>query len=191
MSNDTKDVKLEFNNAYKGFFHLLWTDKRIPKQINTLLETVNPSNLLELGCGLGYFSEFVESQGIKTTGIDFSSVAIENAKKRLEKNINKPTLLEGDVTNLQFDDNQFDCILDIGCFHSLDENNEKKYIIEAHRVLKPNGTLLIWSLKKSFVDNVKINPEHIKNLINGKFILDKAEFTRRRITGSYWYWLKK
>jgi ubiquinone/menaquinone biosynthesis C-methylase UbiE len=191
MSDDKKDGKLEFNNAYKGLFHFLWTDKRIPKQINTLLETVHPSNLLEFGCGLGYFSEFVENNGVKATGIDFSSVAIEKAKKRLDKNTNKPILLEGDVTNLQFDDNQYDCILDIGCFHSLDENDEKKYIIEAHRVLKPNGTLLIWSFKKSFVDNVRINPGYIKNIIKEKFVLEKAEFTQRRLAGSYWYWLKK
>jgi len=191
MSNDNKDVNAEFNNAYKGLFHFLWTDKRIPKQIDTLLKIVNPSNLLELGCGLGYFTEYVENHGVKATGLDFSPIAIERAKKRISKNEHKPTLLVGDVTNLQFDDNQYDCILDIGCFHSLDENDEKKYIIEAHRVLKPNGILLIWSLNKSFVGNVRINSEHITNIINEKFILEKTEFTRRRLASSNWYWLKK
>ncbi|MDR0322219.1 MAG: class I SAM-dependent methyltransferase, partial [Treponema sp.] len=115
MSNDTKNVNEEFNNAYKGLFHFLWTDKRIPKQVKTLLETANPANLLELGCGLGYFSEFVENNGVKTTGVDFSPVAIEKAKKRISKNERKPDLLVGDVTNLQFENNQYDCILDIGC----------------------------------------------------------------------------
>jgi ubiquinone/menaquinone biosynthesis C-methylase UbiE len=191
MSNDTKNVNEEFNNAYKGLFHFLWTDKRIPKQVKTLLETANPANLLELGCGLGYFSEFVENNGVKTTGLDFSPVAIEKAKKRIIKNERKPDFLVGDVTNLQFENNQYDCILDIGCFHSLDKNDEKKYIRESHRALKPNGTLLIWSLNKSFVGNVKIDSKHIKNITNEKFILEKTEFTRRRLAGSNWYWLKK
>jgi ubiquinone/menaquinone biosynthesis C-methylase UbiE len=191
MSNGSKSDKVKFNNAYKGLFHFLWTDNRIPKQVKTLLETVKPSNFLELGCGLGYFTEFVENYGVKATGLDFSPIAIERAQKRISKNARKPTLVVGDVTNLQFEDKKYDCILDIGCFHSLDEDDEKKYIIEAHRVLKLNGTLLIWSLNKSFVGNVLINSKHIGNLIKGRFILDKTEFTRRRLASSNWYWLKK
>jgi 2-polyprenyl-3-methyl-5-hydroxy-6-metoxy-1,4-benzoquinol methylase len=56
---------------------------------------------LELGCGLGRFSTYMAEQGIKATGVDFSSVAIEKAKKRVTHSEHKPTFMVGDVTNLE------------------------------------------------------------------------------------------
>ncbi|MDR1385043.1 MAG: methyltransferase domain-containing protein, partial [Planctomycetaceae bacterium] len=107
MTDHPPDTGVEFNKAYKTFHHLLWTDRRIPKQLKTLVQTANPSSSLELGCGLGYFSEYVAKQGVKATSVDFSSVAIEKAKKRTAKNKRQPAYLVGDVTNLPLEDNQY------------------------------------------------------------------------------------
>jgi cyclopropane fatty-acyl-phospholipid synthase-like methyltransferase len=145
---------------------------------------------LELGCGLGYFSEYMENQGIKATGIDFSSVAIERAKKRTSEKECKPTYIVDDVTNLKLNDNQYDVIFDIGCLHCLNEDDSNKYAINVHRVLKQDGTLLIWSLRKSFTD-MYMTPEFIEKIFEGKLTLEKTEFSRRRIIASIWFWLKK
>jgi ubiquinone/menaquinone biosynthesis C-methylase UbiE len=121
--------------------------------------------------------------------VDFSSVAIEKAKKRTAKNKRQPAYLVGDVTNLPLEDNQYDIIFDIGCFHCLNEENERKYVAEAYRLLKPNGTLLIWTLYKSPM-GLPMDSELIATVFAEKFTLEKTEFSRRRIIASNWFWLK-
>ena len=178
-----------FNKAYKSLFHWFWTDKRIPKQLEILVAS-HPTKALELGCGVGYFSEYLEDNGIEATGIDFSSVAIERAKKRTSGNEHKPTYLVGDVTNLPFSDNMFDVCLDVGCFHCLNEIDEQKYLAEVYRVLKPNGILLIWALRVA-PSGICMNSEYIATVLCDKFSLEKTEFSRRKLIASNWFWLKK
>src|SRR5271157_880928 len=104
-------VKSEyFNKAYNAPI-TLWGDIRIPKELKELVETNNPKTSLELGCGLGRFSRYMAEQGIKATGVDFSSVAIEKAKKRVANDKRKPTFVMGDVTNLEMINQQFDYLL--------------------------------------------------------------------------------
>jgi len=46
-------------------------------------------NIVDLGCGPGHFGEMLKFNGISYHGYDFSKVAIEKAKKRVEGQINK------------------------------------------------------------------------------------------------------
>ena len=66
----------QFNKVYSSpIASWVWGDIRFPKEINELVKTNNPKTSLELGCGLGRFSNFLAKHGIKATGVDFSSVA--------------------------------------------------------------------------------------------------------------------
>jgi cyclopropane fatty-acyl-phospholipid synthase-like methyltransferase len=161
---------------------------RIPKELNELVKTNNPKTTLELGCGLGRFSNFMAKQGIKATGVDFSSVAIENAKKRVAKYERKPTFIVSDVTNLETIKEQFDISYDVGCFHCLYEEGQQKYVSEVYRLLKPGGTHLIWALDTSPSD-ININPDFIAKTFENGFQLVNSKFSRRRIIASHWYWL--
>jgi len=145
---------------------------------------------LELGCGLGRFSGFLAKLGIKATGVDFSAVAVEKAKTRVANEEYKPTFLVGDVTNLQMLNGPFDIAFDVGCFHCLDENGQQKYVAEMHRLLKPEGTLLIWALDGSPSD-MKLNPDYIAQVFGENFKLTNSKFSRRRLIASHWYWLVK
>jgi ubiquinone/menaquinone biosynthesis C-methylase UbiE len=89
------------------------------------------------------------SQGIKATAVDFSSVAINKANKRVAGKTDKPEYIVGDVTNLKNIDNKFDVSFDVGCFHCLNEECQQKYISEVHRLLKPGATHLIWAMDSS------------------------------------------
>jgi cyclopropane fatty-acyl-phospholipid synthase-like methyltransferase len=141
-----------------------------------------------LGCGLGLFSSFMTKQGIKATGVDFSSVAIENAKKRVAKYEGKPVFIVGDVTNLETIKEQFDVSYDIGCFHCLNEEGQQKYVSEVYRLLKPRGTHLIWALDSAPSD-IRLTPDYIAKTFENGFQLVNARFSRRRIIASHWYWL--
>ena len=177
----------EFNKAY-NLPITFWGDIRIPKELKELVETCKPKTSLELGCGLGRFSRFMKVQKIKATGVDFSSVAIEKARKRVANDECKPTFLVGDVTNLEMITEQFDISFDIGCFHCLNEEGQQKYVSEVYRLLKPGGTHLIWALDTSPSD-ININPDFIAKTFENGFQLVNSKFSRRRIIASHWYWL--
>jgi len=189
MSKSSTTTGEEFNKVYRSFIgHWVWTDNRIPKELKEIVELHNPKTSLELGCGLGIFSSFMASQGIKATGVDFSSVAIEKANKRVANNTDKPEYIVGDVTNLKKIHDQFDVSFDVGCFHCLDKEGQKKYVSEIYRLLKPGATLLIWALDTSPSD-IKLSPKYIEQTFGEHFKLDQSKFSRRRIASSHWYWL--
>ena len=179
----------QFNKVYNSpIASWVWGDIRIPKELNELVKTNNPKNSLELGCGLGRFSNFLAKQVIKATGVDFSSIAIENAKRRVAKYKHKPEFIVGDVTNLETIKEQFDISYDVGCFHCLNEEGQQKYASEVYRLLKPGGTHLIWALDSAPSD-IRITPDYIAKTFENGFQLVNSKFSRRRIISSHWYWL--
>jgi ubiquinone/menaquinone biosynthesis C-methylase UbiE len=189
-SNSTAPSTSEqFNKVYSSpLAPWAWGDIRIPKELIELVKTNNPKTSLEFGCGLGRFSRFMVNQGIQTTGVDFSSVAIENAMKRVANDKYKPTYIVGDVTNLGNIKQLFDISYDIGCFHCLNEDGQKKYVSEVFRLLKPGGQHLIWALDAAPSD-IALNPDYIAKTFETGFQLLNSKFSRRRIIASHWYWL--
>ena len=189
-SNSTAPSTSEqFNKVYSSpLAPWAWGDIRIPKELIELVKTNNPKTSLEFGCGLGRFSRFMVNQGIQTTGVDFSSVAIENAMKRVANDKYKPTYIVGDVTNLGTIKQLFDISYDIGCFHCLNEDGQQKYVSEVYRLLKPRGQHLIWALDKA-PSNIILDPDYISKTFETRFQLVDSKFSRRRIIASHWYWL--
>ena len=183
-------TNVEFDKSYSSRGHWMWSDTRIPKELKELVTINIPINSLELGCGLGIFSSFMAEQGIKATGIDFSSIAIEKAQKRIADKEKKPTFLVGNVTNLENITEKFDISFDVGCFHCLNEDGQKKYVEEVSRLLKPGSIHLIWALDNS-PSHIKLNPNYISNIFENHFQLTKSKFSGRRIIfiASHWYWL--
>jgi len=188
MSKSSTTTGEEFNKVYQSIAHWIWTDNRIPTELKEIVKVHNPKTSLELGCGIGIFASFMASQGIKATGVDFSSVAIEKAKKRVTNNTFKPEYIVGDVTNLDISNNLFDVSYDVGCFHCLNEEGQQKYVSEIHRLLKPGAVHLIWALDSS-PSGMKLNPKYIEQTFGEHFKLEQSKFSRRRIASSHWYWL--
>ena len=190
MSNPPVNSE-EFNKAYKSIHHWFWTDIRIPKELKNLIKNYNPKTSLELGCGLGNFSIFMAKQGVNATAIDFSPVAIERAKKRVENVNQKPLFLVGDVTNLEMLNEQYDISFDIGCFHCLDSDGHQKYAAEVYRLLQSGGIHLIWAMDDS-PSQIPFNPDYISDVFKDGFQLIETKSSRRRIfAASHWYWLKR
>ncbi len=115
---------------YKGMWEIV--DYLIQKRINR-----NNLKILDIGCGTGINLKRLEKYG-KTTGIDYSDIALKLCKKRGLKKIYRAT-----VENLPFKDNNFDLIT---CFEVLYHKNVKddeKAIKEAYRVCKDNGYIIL------------------------------------------------
>jgi SAM-dependent methyltransferase len=107
------------------------------------------SIMLDIGCGNG--------RNMKNNNYIF--YGIDNCKKFIElaKEISLNVVLS-EMTNLPFIDNHFDAIISIASFHHLSNIiRREQCLYEMHRVLKPNGKLLlsVWSINQSH--NKKLN----------------------------------
>jgi len=80
-------------------------------------------NILDIGCGTGRNSEYLNAQGHTVTGIDFCPEAI-NMATGLGSDV---TYLVKDITSEAFTDTPVDCVIDFGCYHCLLPNERQDY----------------------------------------------------------------
>jgi SAM-dependent methyltransferase len=176
-----------FDRAYR-FPITLWGDIRIPEEVKALARHGVVRRSLELGCGLGRFSSYLASRGLRATGVDFSQVAIARARERVAHEAAQPEFLVGDVTHLDTLSGPFDVSFDVGCFHCLDSNAQQGYVSEVSRLLTPGGTHLIWALDGA-PSGATLSPAAVREIFAPRFVLQDAAPSRRRLIGSHWYWL--
>lgn len=79
---------------------------------------------------------------IELTAIDFSPVMLEHAEKKRGESAAPLTLVEADVTDLDFPDGHFDTVATSCTFCSVPD--PIKGLKEVHRVLKDDGALLMF-----------------------------------------------
>ncbi len=109
-----------------------------------LLSLLNFSgkNVLEIGCGEGYFSEMLIAEGASLIAIDPDEKKLAITKKKLQEHIDKfdCRVMSGDDLFI-FDDNLFDFVF---FSYSLHHHPEPiKAIVEAYRVLIPGGEIIV------------------------------------------------
>ena len=100
--------------------------------------------LLELGCGAGNLSLSFAQLGYEVTGVDIAPTAIDWAKDNAAEANVQVTFLQNDVLTLpDIADASFDIALDGHCFHCIIGTDRAQFLQSAHRILKPNGVLVI------------------------------------------------
>lgn len=120
------------NAAHEGSLDVNHPGMRLLKKLNR-----KGKKILDLGCGEGTRLNYLALPGQKAFGIDISRTAILVAKNR-SKSINFSV---GDLEKLPFKNESFDLIYSAYVFEHLE--NPEKVILEAKRVLKNGGDLVI------------------------------------------------
>ena len=112
-SGDNKEMinsRHDFLN--KGYFEPL------SKEICQVINSLNVNNILDVGCGEGYYDRAILNQKLyNIVGIDISKEACLKAAK-LSKDI---LYIVSSSNNLPFDNNEFDLILNIFAPHDEEE----------------------------------------------------------------------
>lgn len=110
---------------------------------------INGLKVLDVGCGLGGPCRMLADEyNCQTTGIDLSKEYIRTANKLSELvNLNnKTTFIQGNATELPFEDNHFDVVWTQHV--QMNVPNKKKFYYEINRVLKSGGYFLFYDILK-------------------------------------------
>jgi len=103
--------------------------------------------VLDLGCGTGFLFQHINKRVELLVGIDISSKALREAKKRT-KNMPNVVLIRADADNTPFPDHIFDRIFAITLLQNMP--NPMKTITEMKRIGKPQAIFAVTGLKKKF-----------------------------------------
>lgn len=151
---------------YQFAFTLLIPIRNIflsPKKLIERLELKEGDNVLEVGAGPGYFSLKVAKflKNGRLTLADIQQEMLDIAKKRLSKRkIENTNYYLCNGIKFEIEDNKFDVIYMVTVLGEIE--NQKEYIGEFYRMLKPNGIL---SISEQGGDPDKMSVEEIKELL--------------------------
>ncbi|NJC97170.1 MAG: hypothetical protein C3F07_17865 [Anaerolineales bacterium] len=134
--------RLLFNLWY--FRNPPWDSGVSPPELLEFINNHPPGKAIDLGCGTGTNLITLARAGWQVTGVDFALPAIRMAKKKLKEAGIQAELHVGNVTKIDHISGPFDLALDIGCFHSLDQEGKQDYLTQLDRFLAPNGSWLMY-----------------------------------------------
>lgn len=97
--------------------------------------------VLEIGCGLGTDSVSFAKAGADVTAIDLAPDAVKLTQEHLEFAGVRGNVMVADAENLPFRDRAFDIVYSFGVLHHTPDI--EKAVKEIHRVLKPNGRVIL------------------------------------------------
>ena len=108
------------------------------------------SEVLEIGCGTGYYGIYLSDKCKKYTGVDISSGNIEIFNKKIKAdNLSNVNAVTGDATDLyDFKDNSYDIVLTFGPVYHLPPEESELAFAESKRICKTNGIIMFAYINK-------------------------------------------
>jgi SAM-dependent methyltransferase len=122
-----------------------WDTGISPPELIAHIQSNPPGKALDLGCGTGTNVITLAKNGWQVTGVDFAPHAITLARQKIQHAGVQADLLVGDVTQLDNVSGPFNLILDLGCFHSLGQEERKAYLKNIQRLLAVQGVYLLYA----------------------------------------------
>ena len=145
---DSKLYDKEYFDSIDGA-HYFAEGKTAPKflyaaRISGLIEG---DNALDIGCGRGDLMMALARQGADVTGIDYSEKALEIAQQAIDQQPadlkHKLKVSHSNATALNFPNQTFDYVFMTDIVEHLYPSELQKCFEECHRVLKPEGKLIV------------------------------------------------
>ena len=155
MADKIQDAYESSKNIYDGvltqgnffsrmYIKLFWNgtdDNEIARKVLSYIPDDFSGKLLDVPVGTAVFTQRKWStlKNAHITCLDYSTDMLEQAKRRLDgkAHIN---FIQGDVGNLQMDDESFDIVLSMNGFHAFPD--KQKAFRETFRVLKSGGDFI-------------------------------------------------
>lgn len=144
-SKNIYDAVLTQGNFFsRMYIKLFWSgtdDNKIARKVLSYIPDDFSGKLLDVPVGTAVFTQrkWLSLKNAHITCLDYSTDMLEQAKRRLDgqAHIN---FIQGDVGNLQMDDESFDIVLSMNGFHAFPD--KQKAFRETFRVLKSGGDFI-------------------------------------------------
>lgn len=140
--------KLAMNNPIRTFFQRHF-EAPLLEELGGRLEGLK---VLEIGCGRGVGTELIiERFGAKKViATDLDEDMLKKAQQRLVRfSIDQLELTVCDVTQINFEDQSFDAVVNFAAIHHVP--NWQEAIAEIYRVLKPGGKFLFQEVTSQWI----------------------------------------
>ena len=177
-----------FNLSY--LFNPRW-DTGIPApELVRFIQGKAPGKAIDIGCGTGTNLLHLAQHQWTITGIDYAPLAIRKARHKLKGY--PVTLLAADVARLRFLDlpGPYDLALDMGCFHSLSDQDRKAYVQGLEKWIQQNGVYMVYAFQPGLPDNrTGISKSEMVGYFAEKFVLRNYEQGQGR--PSAWYYFER
>lgn len=119
-------------------------------------------DVLDIGCGPGFFSIILSEAGHRVTGIDGAEGMLKRARKNVDHFGSDARILEMDANHLDFPDDSFDLIVSRNVTHTLMDHS--KAYSEWKRVLREGGLLLIYDANWHHLETIpEIQEQYLKD----------------------------
>lgn len=188
--------QLQFNWAYLQ--EPAWDSGTPPPELVEYLDQHETGRALDLGCGTGTNVLYMARRGWRVDGIDFSWLAILQARRRIKHAQVTASLVKGDVTRLQDYDLRapFDFALDIGCLHALGSlKAARAYVSGLAPLIRAGGEYRLYAHERKGANEAY--PEHgltlewAERLFADSFELVEYRPGTERSFRSAWYYYRK
>jgi SAM-dependent methyltransferase len=157
------------------------TDEAAKEEVNhitSLLNMETNKNVLDLCCGNGRHSRQLYKLGYQVTGIDLSTVLLQEAEQKNDHNAIR--YLHRDVRDLPFKE-EFDYVLNLftsfGYFEQVEEN--MKVFTSIYNSLKQDGEFLIDFLNPGYVKNTLV--PYSERTVDDLLIIEKRRIEGKKV----------
>jgi len=123
--------------------------------------------IADFGCGPGLYAAPLAKRGANVTGIDFSGRSIEYAKELAAREQLNISYVKKNYLEFETED-RFNLVLMIMCdFCALSSTQRKETLRKFHRILKPNGSVLLDVYSLSAFEQKEEVATYEANQLNG------------------------
>ena len=118
------------------FFKIKGPDENL---VEYFANGLNPTRVLEIGCGPGRNAIYMAQKGCKVDAIDISQNAIDWASERAKEDEADINFHCRSLFSFLFEANSYDFVYDCGLLHHLAPHRRLSYLEVIKKALKPNG----------------------------------------------------
>lgn len=136
---ELKNINEQIAETYTS--HFGFEDEFINEINDFILTTGKGAKVLDLGCGGGYITNYLQENRIMPIGIDFCDKMLEIAK-RTHPGVDYRSMNITDIGD-HFDEDSFDGMLSIYTLYFVPRDLMDKTLSSISRLLKPEGKILI------------------------------------------------
>lgn len=173
-----------------------WDSGVTPPELIEFINNHDPGRALEFGCGTGTNAIRLAEAGWQVDAVDFSLVAILNARMKAQRagvdvNFKRADAARaGELSTIQ---PHYDLGLDIGCFHALDEGRRQAYAAQLPDLIAAGGSYLLYSFLDQGQQTTRNWPKEadILAFYEEHFSLAEAEYGHFNDRPSAWFTFRR